>query len=119
MSIAAGKLRHRVAIQNYAYIGQDPVTGAEQREWQTFHECWASIEPLSAREFIAAQANQSKVTARITVRYVGGLNSTMRIQHTVRGKQRTYNIDGVLADMDSGLEYITLPVSEGVSIDGQ
>lgn len=119
MSIAAGKLRHRIEIQRYEYLGQDPETGGEIREWQEFQSCWASIEPLSAREFIAAQATQSKVTARVTIRYMDGLDASMRILHVVRGVTRVYNIEGILADRESGLEYLTLPVSEGVSTDGR
>jgi SPP1 family predicted phage head-tail adaptor len=71
----------------------------------------AAIEPLSAREFIAAQAVQSAVTARITLRYRAGLDASMRIVHN----GTIYNIAGVLADPDSGLEYVTIPVSTGVN----
>lgn len=74
----------------------------------------ASIEPLSAREFIQSQAEQAQVTARITIRYRDGLVPTMRILH----KSRIYNPTGFLEDKDSGIEYITIPVSEGVN-DGE
>jgi len=41
----------------------------------------------------------------------------MRLYHAA--KDQYYNIEGVLSDKDSGLEYITLPCSEGVRyIDG-
>lgn len=119
MSIAAGRLRHRIAIQDYQFVSQDPVTGREVYEWTTIYECWAAIEPLSAREFIAAQAAQSKVSARIVIRHVDGIDASMRIVHNRRGSEVVYNIEGVLADKDSGVEYLTLPCSEGVSIDGQ
>lgn len=119
MSLAAGKIRHRVTIQEYAYLGQDPITGDEIREWRDVHTCWAAVEPLSVREFTAAQATQSKVKARVTIRYLDGLDASMRIVHTVHGAQRVYNIEGILADPDSGFEYLTLAVSEGTSISGQ
>lgn len=119
MSVPAGKLRHRIAIQEYRYVSQDPVTGEEKREWVTVRECWASVEPLSARDMIAAQAAQSKVTARITIRYADDIDASMRIVFAKRGKQVIYEIDGVLADPISGQEYLTLVVAEGVSIDGQ
>ncbi|WP_200629995.1 phage head closure protein [Stutzerimonas frequens] len=110
MAIKAGKLRHRVTFQAPGLV-QDPVTGEMMPGWTDFASVWASIEPLSARDFIAAQANQSEITARIVIRYREGILPTMRILH--RGK--VYAIHGVLPDADSGLEYITLPVSEGVS----
>lgn len=113
-----GTLRHKIRIEQYAYLTdadgnviQDPETGETSQEWQLVAEAWASIEPLSAREFIAAQAAQSKVSARVVIRYRDGLDAAMRIVH--RGK--IYNIEGILADKNSGLEYLTLPVSEGVS----
>tara|TARA_Y100000815_G_scaffold274502_1_gene308828 strand:- start:14816 stop:15148 length:333 start_codon:yes stop_codon:yes gene_type:complete len=105
----AGKLRHKVTIQAPG-LTQDPVSGEMLPGWTDFASVWASIEPLSARDFIAAQANQSEITARIVIRYREGILPTMRIIH--RGK--VYGIQGVLADADSGLEYLTIPVSEGV-----
>ena len=106
----AGKLRHQVVIQSPT-LSQDPQTGEMLNGWADFATCWASIEPLSAREFIAAQAGQSEITARIVIRYRPGVLPTMRILY--RGK--VYNIHGVLPDIKSGLEYLTLPVSEGVN----
>lgn len=119
MSIAAGKLRHRIAIQAHQYVSQDPKTGEEKRDWVTVHECWASIEPLSARDLIAAQAAQSKATARITIRYADDIDASMRIRRLRRGKEVIYEIEGVLEDPISGLEYITLLCAKGVSIDGR
>lgn len=63
------------------------------------------------REFIAGQAVQSQVTARVTVRHREGLNASMRI--LFRG--RIYNPQGWLPDPDSGLEHLTAPCSEGVN----
>lgn len=119
MSIAAGKLRHRIQIQAHQYIGQDPQTGEELRSWETVRECWASIEPLSARDLIAAQAAQSKATARITIRYADDIDASMRIRHVRRGKEVVYEIDGLLEDPVSGIEYITILASQGISIDGR
>ena len=113
MPIKAGRLRHRVAIQAKTNV-QDPVTGEMVPTWITvtgWESVPAAIEPLSAREFIAAQAVQSAVTARITLRYRAGLDASMRIVHN----GTIYNIAGILADPDSGLEYVTIPCSQGVN----
>lgn len=106
----AGPLRHRVTIERPAYQ-QEPLTGEMLQSWALVAVVWARVEDLSARDFIAASAAQSAVTARIVIRYREGIDSAMRILH--RGK--IYNIHGVLADPDSGLEYLTLPVSMGVN----
>lgn len=114
MALSAGRLRHRIRIERPDYT-QDPITGEMVLSWELVADkVPAAIEPLSAREFIAAQATQSAVTARIVIRR-RDIDATMRIIH--RG--RIYNIHGVLADPESGLEYLTLPCSEGVSINGQ
>lgn len=109
----AGKLRHRIQLQQQVQA-QDPETGAVVLAWQDWpaagKKLWGSIEPLSARDFIAAQALQSQVTARIVIRHRDGVLPTMRALH--RGK--VYTIHGVLPDPVSGIEYLTLPVSEGV-----
>ncbi len=110
MSLAAGKLRDRVTLQDQVQT-QDPDTGEMLVAWQDVAELWANVEPLSVREFIASAAGQSEVTARITIRYRTGITASMRMLH--RGK--VYNIHGVLADKESGLEFLTLPVSEGVN----
>ena len=107
--IDAGKLRHRVTIQSYTET-QDTTTGAITKVWNTFATVWASIEPLSAKEFIAAQAEQSKISLRITIRYLKNLEPKMRIYHAAKDKY--YDIEGILSDKDSGLEYLTLPCSE-------
>ena len=111
-----GKLRHRVTFERYTElldtageVVQDPDTGDILRDWVEVATVWAAIEPLSAREFVAQQQIQSAVTARITIRYREGLDASMRIRHS----GRIYNIQGILADPESGREWITLPVSVG------
>ena len=92
-------------------MAQD-TNGDVTTEWQTIARPWAAIEPLSARDFISAQAQQSEVRGRITIRRRENINASMRILH--RGL--AYQILGVLNDPESGLEYQTLPVSEGVKL---
>ena len=113
MAMASGKLRHRVRIEEQVHA-TDEDTGAVSTSWQFVAVVWAAIEPLSAREFIAAAATQSAITARITIRYRPGMRASMRILHG----SSIYNIQGVLPDLESGREYLTLPCSAGVN-DGQ
>lgn len=106
----AGKLQHRVKIQRYTTGSQDPVTGDTVSEWVDLATVWASVESLSVREFIQAGASQSEVTTRITMRKTD-VKAADRILH--RGQ--IFNVTGVLPDQKSGLEYITLPCTEGVN----
>lgn len=111
--IASRKLRHRVRIEQYAET-QNPDTGAMEREWVLYAERWADYTPQSVREFIAASSTQSEVRGRFLFRHDDGIVPEMRVIH--RGKQ--YAILGVMPDPESGLEYDTAAVSEGVVHDG-
>ncbi len=73
----AGRLRHRITIQ-------EPVTARNGfneaiTTWVTVATVWASVEPISGREFFAAEHVQSEITHRIRVRYRAGIAPTMRV----------------------------------------
>lgn len=53
MSLDAGRLRHRISLQKQIST-KDPDTGERVNTWLEIAKLWAAIEPLSAREFIAA-----------------------------------------------------------------
>lgn len=105
----AGIMRQRVTLQRVART-QDPDTGEMADGWSDISQVWASVEPVSGREFIAGQATQNEVTARIVIRYRASVTAAMRAVH--RGV--TYNIEAVLPDKNSGREYLTLMVSGGL-----
>lgn len=119
MSLEPGKLRHRIRIDEYVDVidsAGDPLRGPQGeflKEWVEVATVCAAIEPLSAREFVQSQAMQSQVTARIIMRHRSGLDAAMRIVHLATGK--IYNPAAFLTDKESGLEYLTVPVSEGVN----
>ena len=106
----SGLLRHDIIIQAKTET-QSSTTGEISETWTTFAAAKASIEPLSVREFVSAQAVQSGVAARIVIRYIDGITAAMRVIHG----SDVYNIQGILADKKSGKEYLTLAVSEGVN----
>jgi SPP1 family predicted phage head-tail adaptor len=109
----AGKLRHRVQIQ-HKVTTQDPQTGEQLTEqWVEFAKVWASVEDLSARDFIAAQAGQSEAKSRVVVRYREGITAAMRV---VLNDGKVCGIVGPpLADQNSRKEYLTLLITSGVN----
>jgi SPP1 family predicted phage head-tail adaptor len=127
MTLAAGRLRHRILIERYELavdsngeVIQDPNSGETTGAWVEVATVWAEIKPLSVREFIAAQATQSKIEARVVLRYRPDLDGALRLVHMVNGTRgKIYNPAGFLPDPDSGIEYLTSPVSTGVSDSGQ
>lgn len=120
MALAAGRLRHRVRIDRRVesrdafggvVVTWEPITGSASTS-----TVWAAIEPLSVREFMAAAAQESQITTRITIRARAGLNAALRLVHVVDGADGPiYNPAGFLPDKDSGLEYVTAPCSEGIT----
>lgn len=117
--IAAGSLRHRVTLQSRV-VSRD-ANGTPINAWIDAATVWAAIQPMSARDFIAAQSVQSRVDTRIVIRWRGDVNATMQVLHDAD----IYSIHGLLPDVDSGREYLTLvcskldpPVAQPSSIEG-
>ncbi|AOY88649.1 head-tail adaptor protein [Marinobacter salinus] len=110
MPLNPGKLRHRITIEKPGQT-QDPATGEMIDGWQLVDEVWAAKRPSSAREFKQSQAGQSEITGEFQIRYRDDVDATMRILH----KGKVYNIEGVLEDNESGMEWLTLPYSQGVN----
>lgn len=114
-ALEAGKLRHRLVLQQPVET-QDSTSGATVVTWQDVATIWGSIEPSSAREFVAAQAEANKITAKIIIRYRADITARMRLLHVATGLY--YNVEGILSDKDSGRDYLTLPVSQGLKYEG-
>ncbi|MBP9035947.1 MAG: phage head closure protein [Comamonadaceae bacterium] len=113
MTLAAGRLNKRVTLQS-PVLDQDTATGALATVWADQAVVWAAIEPISVRDFIAADERQSRVTARIVIRHRSDVDASWRVTHG----SKVYQIVGVLADQDSGREFVTLAVGEGVNPGG-
>ena len=63
----AGELRHRVTIQHYVAGGRDEDGFEIEGSWQEYKKLWAKVTPLSAKDLISAQADQSEVVARMKI----------------------------------------------------
>ena len=105
--LRAGSLRHRITIE-------EPIIeeGAFQKQsWRVYREnVPAKVTFLSAKEQVASGAEISKVSARIQMRYDKNINAKMRI----RFREELYEIEGVMPDNESGLQWLTLVVSKGL-----
>lgn len=73
----AGKLRHRITIQQVAETQDE--TGALVSDWSTFAEVWGSVEPLRGRELFMAHEQQARMDVRIRLRYLAGITAKMRV----------------------------------------
>ncbi len=77
-----GDMRRWITIEQQAPTQN--ARGEEVPTWTTFATAWAAIIPLSGRELLAAQQIQASVTHRIVLRYLSGLDPSMRIVYNGR-----------------------------------
>jgi SPP1 family predicted phage head-tail adaptor len=94
----AGNLRHRVELQRVA-VALDS-HGDSVETWSTLATVWASIEPLSGREFLQASSTTSDVTVRIKIR--GGVALTPKDR--VKYGDRLFDIRHVIDWGGRGVE---------------
>ena len=87
-----GPLRERVAIQSQA-VSQDAY-GQPSGSWSTDKTVWASVEPISGREFIDSGQVQANVTHRVRMRYRSDVTVTPAKQ--LIHNSRTLNIVRVI-----------------------
>jgi len=107
MSLDAGKLRHRLAL--LALTSEQDSDGEMVETWVTYDTVWGAFEPYSTKDVIAARSVQETTMARAVIRYRDDVTSELRLSF----RSKTYKIDGPpLPDTDSGMEYMTLMLSE-------
>lgn len=91
----AGDLDQRVTVERFTST-QDEL-GQPIESWAPLFTCWAAVEPLTGREYLAAQAAVSEVTARIRMRFRPWMTAQDRVIHN----GTTYGIES-LVDVRSG-----------------
>ena len=92
----AGDLDQRVTVERQQG-GFDELGQPLPDNWAPLFSCWAAVEPLTGREYIAAAAAVSEVTAKIRLRYRPGVLGTDRVIHD----GTVYQIQSVI-DLRSG-----------------
>jgi len=77
MPLAAGKLRHRVAIQTES--SSVDTYGEPTHSWTTNETVWASIEPTSGNEVDIGEGQAGIITHRIFIRYTAKASPKKRL----------------------------------------
>lgn len=52
-----------------------------QSKWHPYAKVWASIEPISGREYWSAAQSQSESSVRIVIRYRDGVTTRTRVRY--------------------------------------
>lgn len=79
--IDPGKMRHRITFQQFSgeVDGYGDPLQSDDASWEVVATVWAAIDPISGREFYAAEQSQSEVSHKVRCRYLAGLDTAMRI----------------------------------------
>ncbi len=78
----SGSLRHRVTLQKKTQTEGD--RGGVLETWEDWKTVWAAIEPLRGDEYWSARQFSLEVTHRITIRYLAGVDSQVRVKFSDR-----------------------------------
>jgi SPP1 family predicted phage head-tail adaptor len=93
-----GNLRHHITFQVQTETQND--YGEEIKDWVEIVAVWASINPISGKEFFAAEKLNSEVSHKINLRYTPGITSDMRI----RFGERYFHIISVINFQEKNIE---------------
>lgn len=107
----AGKLRHRVTVQQLvAGSPNQNAVGEPDTAWTDYLSAWASIDPVTGSEPFMAQQQFPKVSHKIRMRYRDGVTADMRVTYG----SRYFDIKAVLNWGERDRELLLL-CEEGVN----
>lgn len=75
--IRAGKLRHRVTLQERS--SSTEADGGQVNTWSDVETLRAEVLDLRGREFLAAREAHAEVTVKVRIRYRAGVRPAMRL----------------------------------------
>jgi len=84
-----GELRHRITLQKKITTTNE--NGFNVESWEDVKTLWAAATNLHGREYFAAAAVQAENTVKFTIRYLEGIDESMRILF----QGRHYNITSI------------------------
>lgn len=85
----AEELKHRITLQIFTIVVNE--NGFEVETWIDFKTLWAAVTNLHGREYFAAAAVKAENTVKFTIRYIEGINESMRILF----QDKQYNITSI------------------------
>lgn len=98
----AGALRHRIAIEEKS-VAQNEF-GEEEATWNTFVDAWASIRPLTGREFLESRAQGQEISHEVRLRHRDGVTPEMRVSFD----GRVFDIEAAMNVEERGKELVLM-----------
>jgi len=79
----AGALKHYITFER-PHKRTAGAHGGNIKNWETHASAWASMVPISGREYFETFQMESEVSTRFIIRYRPDLNTHMRIKYGTR-----------------------------------
>ena len=98
----AGRLKHRVTIEK-PELSKDEF-GQPTKTWVTVCSTRAAIDPISGKEFFAAQQINNSINYKITIRYRPGIKSQFRVKY----QDRLFEIHAPLNPKEANRELLLM-----------
>ncbi len=108
--MSIGKMRHRITFQRITPVINE--NGFESEMPEEYKTVMAAVTNLHGKEYFEAKAVQAENTVKFTIRYLAGIDQTMKI--LFQGK--AYNIIAMITS-STGIGYIEIHAME-VESDG-
>jgi len=94
----AGRLRHKITFQKIVNSQDElgaPLVGSSG--YENFKTVWASITPISGKESFLSNADFSKTTHKIKIRFTSNIDASLRIvwQNRIFNILNTRNVEEV------------------------
>lgn len=105
--VDAGALNKRVQFQKFE-PGLDENGYQTKEGWKPKFECWASVQPVSAREFWQAESVHAELSHKVIIRFRSDVTADMRIEYS----GRTLEICAPPTDPMEDHRYLTLKCRE-------
>ena len=90
MTLGAGKFDQRITLERRVMV--EDAAGQEVISWTPVASMWAQVQALRGREFFAAAQLQQEQTLKVRIRYLAGLDVTMRLLWL----DRPHDITGII-----------------------
>ena len=107
-TLDSSSLNRRITVQSRSTALDS--FGQQITTWTDVLSCWASIEPLSGSELIAAQAVSTELSHTVTIQYRTTVTAAMRVLY----QARVFNIQSV-TDPETAHVVLQLRCSEGLN----
>ena len=94
----AGRMRDRSTFQIYngATDSHGDIRDDLDENWTDVATVWAAIDPVSGKEFYAAEQSESEVTHKIRCRYFPWLKAELRIRYRAKDTVRIFHIVSII-----------------------